>query len=213
MIKKLLYTLLLMVICGVTTCCAGPKSIKVPVKAMVPNAYIPNEPFTGTFTQHAVAPNAKRTLVPIIIEQTFSEEDKSKILSAVSELNVVFNQYAIFMIVADPVFLERNNGIAIRQREIDDDNTLAYTDHIGGHIITVDSRKIHLLKDEDQYTMIMLHELCHCLNMSHLQIRGTLMYPTIEYQSSCFDETSARQLATAIPTLLVQNLNWCTDPN
>lgn len=194
---------------------------KLPAKSAKTEAYVPEMSDKTCFTDNAKDSDAVQRLQPVYISSKFTAAEKAAIVKALGEWNYVLNGYTQFYVVNDSVEVtdeltdkisKSEVGLLFQVAPYDDPNlegsgVLGWCNDLRGNFIFMVSERA----DSFGFYTIALHEIGHSLGMPHIAVKGSLLFPYVEYQTNHVDEVAARELVSVNNYMNTNNVNWHMD--
>lgn len=174
--------------------------------------------------------NVVTDVIPVWVDRNFTWNEDQDISKALDEWNWTLNGYARFKVESwtlDKKDLEGVNAeIAKTMRGLVIHRTLVgapeemETDPLQEGVlgwVTEELKDMYIVSDRIGYTdlhVVVMHELGHTLGAMHSRTPGTLMFPNTSQQSSCVDQLTAINVASAHYSAgwRFQHMNYCSLP-
>lgn len=141
------------------------------------------------------------------LDDNFSNEEELIIIDSILEWNSVLNK------VASVELSESENCVFVSRVESQDlaDGTLATFSYPANKIsIHLDKLELLNLNKTEWLNKIVLHEVGHSFKIDHSLKENTIMYPTIDYCSSCVTVIDA-QMYCNVHSCDYKDLNYCSN--
>ncbi len=181
------------------------------------------------YSHNIVAGISDRDVTPVWIDKGFSLNQKAQIVAAMVEWNYALNGYNRFQLISDQfdvtdpaktkesldIFREiraTHQGLVILCRMSTDPVS---EDLEPGTIAWVVQGEpfLNIFADavgDRNLKALTLHELGHTMGIhEHATIRGSLMYPSYTYMSTCIDRATIQSLSAVRPKWDYHHMNYC----